>query len=99
MSLPNQSFDAAVCFYHASPCTLRRDAGPVVKGSCESPVSRRHLRRHGQPLLPFLPAAASFDRMVAIDPGTFPARLEAAGFGDVHVDVMKPFAFRFRAWK
>jgi SAM-dependent methyltransferase len=40
-----------------------------------------------------------FDTMVVVDPGTFPKRLKAAGFDEVRVDVMKPYAFRFRAWK
>jgi SAM-dependent methyltransferase len=40
-----------------------------------------------------------FDTMVVVDPDTFPARLQAAGFEDVFVDVMKPYAFRFRARK
>jgi SAM-dependent methyltransferase len=39
------------------------------------------------------------DTMVVVDPSTFPARLKAAGFGDVQVDVLKPYAFRFRARK
>jgi hypothetical protein len=33
-----------------------------------------------------------FDTMVVVDPDTFPARLQAAGFDDVFVDVMKPYA-------
>ena len=37
--------------------------------------------------------------MVVVDPVTFPARLEAAGFSEVQVDVMEPYAFRFRAKK
>jgi len=37
--------------------------------------------------------------MVVVDPSTFPERLRAAGFGDVQVDVLKPYAFRFRARK
>lgn len=40
-----------------------------------------------------------FDTMKVVDPGTFPKRLEAAGFDEVRVDVMKPYAFRFRAQK
>jgi SAM-dependent methyltransferase len=40
-----------------------------------------------------------FDTMEVVDPGTFPKRLKAAGFDEVRVDVMKPYAFRFRAWK
>jgi SAM-dependent methyltransferase len=37
-----------------------------------------------------------FDTMVIVDPKTFPARLEAAGFGDIQIDVNQ-YAFRFRA--
>jgi ubiquinone/menaquinone biosynthesis C-methylase UbiE len=37
-----------------------------------------------------------FDTMVIVEPGSFPKRLEAAGFVDVQVDV-NPYAFRFRA--
>jgi SAM-dependent methyltransferase len=37
-----------------------------------------------------------FDTMVLVDPASFPKRLQAAGFVDVHVDV-NPYAFRFRA--
>src|ERR1022692_609903 len=39
------------------------------------------------------------DTMVVVDPYTFPGRLRTAGFGDVQVDVLKPYAFRFRARK
>jgi len=39
------------------------------------------------------------DTMVVVDPCTFPARLRKAGFADVQVDVLKPYAFRFRARK
>jgi SAM-dependent methyltransferase len=37
-----------------------------------------------------------FDTMVLVDPSTFPARLHAAGFKDVHVET-NPYAFRFFA--
>jgi len=37
-----------------------------------------------------------FDTMVLVDPDTFPDRLRAAGFTDVHVEV-NPYAFRFFA--
>jgi ubiquinone/menaquinone biosynthesis C-methylase UbiE len=40
-----------------------------------------------------------FDTMVVVDPVTFPARLRAAGFSEVHVDVMEPYAFQVRARK
>jgi len=39
-----------------------------------------------------------FDTMVVVEPETFPARLRAAGFVDVRVDV-DTSAFRFRARK
>jgi hypothetical protein len=38
-----------------------------------------------------------FDTMVVVNPDTFPARLKAAGFSEIQVDVMRPYAFRFRA--
>jgi hypothetical protein len=37
--------------------------------------------------------------MVVVDPCTFPERLRKAGFDEVQVDVLKPYAFRFRARK
>jgi SAM-dependent methyltransferase len=37
-----------------------------------------------------------FDTMVVVDPRTFPRRLQAAGFGDVEIEVNER-AFRFRA--
>ncbi len=40
-----------------------------------------------------------FDTMVVVDPSTFPERLRAAGFVDVQVDVLEPYAFRYRARK
>jgi len=40
-----------------------------------------------------------FDTMTLVDPDGFRERLERAGFDDVEIDVMKPYAFRFRARK
>jgi len=40
-----------------------------------------------------------FDTMVVVDPDTFPERLRKAGFAVVQIDVLKPYAFRFRARK
>jgi SAM-dependent methyltransferase len=40
-----------------------------------------------------------FDTMVVANPATFQERLETAGFDEVHVEIMKPYAFRFRARK
>jgi hypothetical protein len=38
-----------------------------------------------------------FDTLVVVDPAGLPERLAAAGFTDIAVDVMRPYAFRFRA--
>jgi hypothetical protein len=35
-----------------------------------------------------------FDTMIVVDPSAFVQRLTKAGIADVHVDVLKPFAFR-----
>jgi SAM-dependent methyltransferase len=43
-------------------------------------------------------AAHLFDTMVLVDPGGFAARLRAAGFADVQVDLGKA-AFKFQGWK
>jgi hypothetical protein len=37
--------------------------------------------------------------MVVVAPSTFPECLKAAGLGDVQIDVLKPYAFRFHARK
>ena len=96
MSLADASFDGAVCFtmLHHVPSAVMQDQllvevarvlrpGGVFAGtdSCYSRVfGLLHL----------------FDTMVVVDPETFPGRLKAAGFEDVHVD-LEPRAFRFRA--
>jgi SAM-dependent methyltransferase len=99
MSLPDDSFDGAVCFtmLHHVPSVAQQDRllrevarilrpGGLFAGT-DSLYSRSFRLLH------------LFDTMVVVDPATFAARLEAAGFGEVHVDVMKPYAFRFRARK
>jgi len=99
MSLPDESFDGAVCFtmLHHVPSVAKQDRllrevsrvlrpGGLFAGT-DSLYSRSFELLH------------LFDTMVVVDPGTFAARLEAAGFGEVHVDVMEPYAFRFRARK
>jgi SAM-dependent methyltransferase len=99
MSFPGQTFDAAVCFtmLHHVPSTALQNRllsevarvlrpGAIFAGT-DSLYSRSFRLLH------------LWDTMVVVDPLTFPARLKAAGFDDVHVDVMKPYAFRFRARK
>ena len=99
MSLADGSCDAAVCFtmLHHVPSPQLQDRllrevarilrpGGVFVGT-DSLYSRSFRLLH------------LFDTMVVVDPDTFPARLRAAGFDDVYVDVMKPYAFRFRARK
>ena len=99
MSLPGESFDGAVCFtmLHHVPSVAKQDSllrevarvlrpGGLFAGT-DSLYSRRFRLLH------------LFDTMVVVDPVTFPARLRAAGFSEVQVDVMEPYAFRFRARK
>jgi SAM-dependent methyltransferase len=99
MSLPDQSFDAAVCFtmLHHVPSTALQDRlmtevarvlrpGGIFAGT-DSLYSRSFRLLH------------LFDTMMVVDPETLPGRLRSVGFDDVHVDVMKPYAFRFRARK
>lgn len=98
MSLPDATFDAAVCFtmLHHVPSAELQDRllaevarvlrpGGIFAGS-DSLDSRAFRLLH------------LFDTMVVVNPGTFPDRLRAAGFQDVEVDV-NPYAFRFRARK
>ena len=99
MSFPDQTFDGAVCFtmLHHVPSAAMQDRllgevrrvlrpGGIFAGT-DSLYSRSFRLLH------------LFDTMVVVDPDTFPARLKAAGFDDIQVDVMKPYAFRFRARK
>jgi SAM-dependent methyltransferase len=99
MSFPDAAFDGAVSFtmlHHVSSEAMQNRLlaevarvmrpGGVFAGT-DSLYSRsfRLLRL--------------FDTMVVVDPCTFPERLRKAGFDDVQVDVLKPYAFRFRARK
>lgn len=99
MSLRDRSFDAAVCFtmLHHVPSAALQDRliaevarvlrpGGIFAGT-DSLYSRRFRLLH------------LFDTMVVVDPDELPARLRAAGFDNVQVDVMKPYTFRFRARK
>jgi len=96
MSFPSASFDAVLSFtmLHHVPSKELQDRllaevarvlrpGGIFAGA-DSLSSRGFRLLH------------LFDTMVVVDPASFPERLEAAGFMDVHVDV-NPYAFRFRA--
>jgi len=98
MSLPSATFDSAVSFtmlHHVQSAALQDRllsevfrvlrTGGIFAGS-DSVYSR------------FLRVLHVFDTMVLVDPHTFPARLESAGFVDVRVDT-NAYAFRFRAFK
>jgi SAM-dependent methyltransferase len=98
LSLPDASFDAVVCFtmLHHVPSTMLQDRllaevarvlrpGGVFLGT-DSLYDWRFRLLH------------LFDTMVVVNPGTFPKRLQAAGFVDAHVDT-DGSAFRFRARK
>ena len=99
MSLPDESFDGAVCFtmlHHVRSAALQdrllKEVARILRpggvfAGTDSLYSRSFRFLH------------LFDTMVVVDPATFPARLKAAGFDDVQVDVMAPYAFRFRARK
>jgi SAM-dependent methyltransferase len=99
MSLADESFDAAVCFtmLHHVPSAALQDRlmaevarvlrpGGIFAGT-DSLYSRSFRMLH------------ICDTMVVVDPATLPSRLRSAGFDEVQVDVMKPYAFRFRARK
>jgi SAM-dependent methyltransferase len=96
LSLADAAFDSAVCFtmLHHVPSVALQDRllGEVARvlrpGGIFAGVDSRYSRAFGLLHL--------FDTMVVVDPRTFPRRLEAAGFGDVDVEV-NARAFRFRA--
>jgi SAM-dependent methyltransferase len=96
MSLPDASFDGAVCF-----TMLHHVASEALQDRLLAEVAR--VLRPGA----FFAGTDSlysfafrllhlFDTMVPVDPAGFPRRLEAAGFTEVQVDT-NPYAFRFRA--
>jgi SAM-dependent methyltransferase len=99
MSFPDAAFDGAVSFtmlHHVSSEAMQNRLlaevarvlrpGGVFAGA-DSLYSRSFRLLH------------LFDTMVVVDPCTFPERLRKAGLDDVQVDVLKPYAFRFRARK
>jgi SAM-dependent methyltransferase len=96
MSLPSAAFDGAVCFtmLHHVPSAALQDrllaevARVLRPGGVFAGADSRYSLAFGLLHL--------FDTMVVVDPKTFPERLQAAGFEDVHVD-LEPRAFRFRA--
>ena len=96
MSLPEASFDGAVCF-----TMLHHVPSPELQDRLLAEVARV-LRPGGvfagtDSLYSFpFRLLHLFDTMVPVDPGGFPKRLEAAGFTEVRVDT-NPYAFRFRA--
>ena len=96
MSLADGAFDSAVCFtmLHHVPSVAQQDrllrevARVLRPGGIFAGVDSRYSRGFG--------LLHVFDTMVVVDPSTFPRRLEAAGFGDVEIE-LKAHAFRFRA--
>ncbi len=99
MCFPDATFDGAVSFtmlHHVpSEALQNRLLAEVARVLCPGGVfaGTDSLYSRSFRLLHLL------DTMVVVDPCTFPARLRTAGFGDVQVDVLKPYAFRFRARK
>ena len=96
MHFPDASFDGAVSFtmLHHVPSTALQDrllfevARVLRPGGVFAGVDSLYSRYFG--LLHI------FDTMVVVDPRTFPERLGAAGFTNIHVDV-NASRFRFRA--
>lgn len=96
MSLPDNTFDTAFSFtmlHHVPSAALQdRLLGEVARvlrpGGIFVGTDSLYSRMFGLMHL--------FDDMVIVDPKTFPARLERAGFIDPQVDVNQ-YGFRFRA--
>ena len=96
MSFPDQTFDGAVCFtmlHHVPSIAMQdrllREVASVLRqgarfAGTDSLYSRSFRLLH------------ILDTMVVVDPATFPDRLKAAGFDEIQVDVMDPYAFHLR---
>jgi len=99
MSFPDATFDGALSFtmlHHVpSPALQNRLLAEVARvlrpggvfAGTDSLYSRSFRLLH------------LFDTMTVVDPNGFPERLKSAGFENVEINVMKPYAFRFRARK
>ena len=97
MTLPDATFDGAVSF-----TMLHHVASAELQDRLLSEVLR--VLRPGGLFVgtdslssPFFRLLHPFDTLVVVDPAGLPERLAAAGFTDIAVDVMQPYAFRFRA--
>ncbi len=99
MSFSDATFNGAVCFtmlHHVPSKALQnRLLSEVSRVLCPGGIfaGTDSLYSRSFRLLHLL------DTMVVVDPSTFPERLRNAGFADMQVDVLKPYAFRFRARK
>lgn len=98
MPFPDATFDAAVSFtmLHHVPSAELQDrllaevARVLRPGAVFAGTDSLYSRIFGLLHL--------FDTMIVVDPKSFPDRLQAAGFANIHVDVGSE-AFRFRATK
>jgi SAM-dependent methyltransferase len=101
MSFPDAKFDGALSFtmLHHVPSEALQNRLLIEVARVLGPGAWRLFCGHGQSLQPFIRVLHLLDTMVVVDPDTFPERLRKAGFDDVQVDVLKPYAFRFRARK
>ena len=98
MPFPDATFDAAVSFtmLHHVPSAELQDrllaevARVLRPGAVFAGTDSLYSRIFGLLHL--------FDTMIAVDPKSFPDRLQEAGFANIHVDVGSE-AFRFRATK
>jgi SAM-dependent methyltransferase len=96
MPLPDASFSAALCFtmlHHVPSLSLQDDllfevARVLHPGGIFAGTDSLSSRLFGLIHLG--------DTMTVVDPGTFPQRLQAAGFTEIQVDIRRR-AFRFRA--
>jgi len=98
MSLPDNSFDGAVCFtmlHHIKSAELQdRLFTQVARVLKPGGIFAGTDSLKGR----FMRLTHLFDTLVLVDPETLPRRLVSAGFEDAGVDV-NPYAFRFRARK